>query len=224
MTTPPEPTEPTPTSTPSPTPAAAKALLHRVDALETENRKLRRQGIVLMVVTAVLLGLGIALVVTAARHGMPGFVPDVVEAREFLLRDPSGRVRGAWGSDDAGAIRLVLQGDRSGSNIKLSLLQDGSSGLTFSDSAGTARMVLAVLPDHTVNIVFGDERGVARTVFGLSPDGGSTLVFADRGGTTKSALGVDSRGRPVLSLANMGTGAGDESQPAASDSAGRRRP
>lgn len=213
MTTPPESAEPSP--------AGAKALLHRVDALETDNRKLRRHGRVLMVVTAVLLGLGIALVMTAARHGMPGFVPDVVEAREFLLRDSNGRVRGAWGSDDAGAIRLVLQSERSGSNIKLSLLQDGSSGLTFSDSAGTARMVLAVLPDHTVNVVFGDERGVARTVFGLSPDGGSTLVFADRGGSTKSALGVDSRGRPVLSLANAGQGS---DEPAATDSAGRRRP
>ena len=46
MTTPPEPTEPLPPPTPGPDlRCASQALLHRVDALEAENRKLRRQGI-----------------------------------------------------------------------------------------------------------------------------------------------------------------------------------
>jgi len=107
--------------------------MQRLDTLEGENRKLRRQGTILMVVTAALLGLGVALVVTAARHGMPGFVPDVVESHEFVLRDSQGRVRGVWGSDDQGAIRLVLQDYRNKTSIKLNLLDDGSSGLTFSD-------------------------------------------------------------------------------------------
>ena len=182
--------------------AASRAFMQRIDDLEAANRKLRRQGTLLTVVTAGLLGLGVALVVTAARHGMPGFVPDVVESRQFLLRDKEGRVRGAWGSDDQGAIRLTLQDYRNQSSIKLNLLDDGSSGLTFSDSAGTARMVIAVLPDQTVNVVMGDSRGVARTVLGLNPNGGSTLVFADGGGTTKSGIGVDSRGRAMLSIAN----------------------
>jgi hypothetical protein len=131
---------------------------------------------------------------------MPGFVPDVVEAREFLLRDSEGRVRGAWGSDQDGAIRFVLQGDQSNTSIKLNLLADGSSGLTFTDSAGTPRLVVALLPDNTVNLVLGDQRGVARTVLGLNPNGGSTLVFADQGGTTRTGIGVDNRGRSMLSV------------------------
>ena len=190
-----------PTAAPDSQTAASRALIVRVDELEAANRKLRRQGMVLMVVTAALLGLGVALVVTAARHGMPGFVPDVVESREFLLRDKEGRVRGAWGSDEQGAIRLVLQDHRNQTSLKLNLLDDGSSGLTFSDSVGTARMVLAVLPDQTVNVVLGDSRGVARTVLSLTGTGGSSLGFADGGGTTKSSIGVDSRGRPILSIA-----------------------
>jgi len=193
------PTSPAPDSSP----AAARALIQRIDSLEEANRKLRRQGTLLLIITAGLLGLGVALVVTAARHGMPGFVPDVVEAREFLLRDRDGRVRGTWGSDEQGAIRLVLQDHRNRTSIKLNLLEDGSSGLTFSDSAGAARMVLAVLPDQTVNVVLGDGRGVARTVLALNPNGGSTLGFADGGGTMKSGIGVDSRGRPMLSIANQ---------------------
>jgi hypothetical protein len=189
--------------TPDPSLAASRAMMQRLDTLEATNRKLRRQGTLMFVVTAVLLGLAVALVVTAARHGMPGFVPNVVEARQFLLRDNKGRIRGAWGSDEQGAIRLVLQDYRNHSSIKLNLLDDGSSGLSFTDSAGTARMVLAVLPDQTVNVVLGDSRGIARTVLGLNPNGGSTLLFADVGGTTKSGIGIDSRGRGMLSVANQ---------------------
>lgn len=188
-----------PAQAPDPSNAAARALLHRVEALEAENQKLKRRGMMVLVLTAVLLGIGMALVVTAARHGMPGFVPDIVESKEFVLRDAEGRVRGAWGSDDEGAIRLVLQDHRNGTSIKLNLLDDGSSGLTFSDSAGTPRLVLAVLPDETVNFVMGDGRGVARTVLGLNPNGGSTLVFADPGGTTRTAVGIDNRGRAMIS-------------------------
>ena len=197
------PSEPTTTAGSEPSSAASRAFIQRIDALEAANNKLRRQGMILTVITAILIGLGVALVVTAARHGMPGFVPDVVESREFVLRDSEGRVRGAWGADDQGAIRLVLQDHKSQSSIKLNLLEDGSSGLTFSDSTGTARMVLAVLPDHTVNMVLGDTRGITRTVLSLNPNGGSTLAFADGGGVTRSGIGVDSRGRPMLSIANQ---------------------
>jgi hypothetical protein len=163
-----------------------------------------------LVVTAVLLGIGAALVWTAARHGMPGFVPQVVESREFVLRDREGRVRGAWGEDDQGAIRLVLQDARNQTSIKLNLLEDGSSGLTFADSTGNARLIVAVLPDETVNLVFADRRGVARTVLGLNGKGGSTLVFGDDGGTTRSAIGVDNRGRPVLTMGPGETPAEEE--------------
>ena len=203
-----EPTIPPP-PTSDPSLAASRAMMQRLDTLEANNRKLKRQGTVMFVVTAVLLGLAVALVVTAARHGMPGFVPNVVEAREFLLRDSKGRVRGAWGTDEQGAIRLVLQDYRNKTSIKLNLLDDGSSGLTFSDSVGTARMVLAVLPDQTVNVVLGDSRGIARTVLGLNPNGGSTLVFADGSGATKSGIGVDSRGRAMLSIAGAESAASD---------------
>ena len=180
--------------------ASTRLLTQRIDHLEQENRKLKRQGMMVLVITAILLGIGVALVVTAARHGMPGFVPDVVEAKEFMMRDGDGRVRGRWGTDENGAIQFVLQNHESATSIKLNLLDDGSSGLTFTDSVGTPRLVVAVLPDHTVNLVLGDQRGVARTVLGLNPNGSTSLVFADQGGTTRAGIGVDSRGRSMLSV------------------------
>lgn len=201
-----------PGQTPAPPPAAAPGLtpvehqlVRRLESVEQENRRLKRQSQMTLVVTAVLLGIGAALVWTAARHGMPGLVPQVIESREFVLRDRDGRVRGVWGQDDAGAIRLVLQDADNQTNIKLNLLDDGSSGLTFSDSVGNARLIVAVLPDETVNLVFADGRGVARTVLGLNGRGGSTLVFGDGGGTTRAAIGVDNRGRSVLTTGEVDT-------------------
>jgi hypothetical protein len=188
-----------------PSSGAINDLVRRLAQVETENHKLRRQATGTLVVTAILLGSAAALTFTAARHGLPGFVPDIVEAREFVLRDHEGRVRGAWGEDDQGSLRLVLQSGGSQASIKLNLLQDGSSGLTLGDSAGNARVVLAVLPDQTTNLVFADGRGVARTVLGLTGRSGSSLVFADGGGTTRTAIGVDGRGGAMFSTGPVDT-------------------
>jgi len=181
-------------------PAWERMAAERFTRLEKENARLRRLTMSALVITTLFLGLAVALVVTAARHGMPGFVPQVVESREFLLRDGEGRVRGAWGTDDEGAIRLVLQDPGSGMSAKLNLLRDGTSGITFSDSLGNPRLVAALLPDATGSLVFVDQRGLTRTVLSLSPGGASQLVFADQGGNTRSGLGLDSRGRPMFTV------------------------
>lgn len=175
----------------------------QMERLERDNRRLRRLSVGSMIATAILLGLAAALVVTAARHGMPGFVPDVVEAREFLLRDGNGRVRGAWGFDDLGAARLTLQDEATNRSVKLNLLEDGTGGLTFSDSTGTPRMVIALLPDETASLVFADGRGFTRTVLTLSPNGSSTLIFADQGGNARSGIGIDSRGQAMFTVAGV---------------------
>ena len=172
----------------------------RIDQLERDNRKLKRQTTGTLIVVALLLGLSAAIVVTAARRGLPGFVPDVVESREFILRDSDGRVRGAWGADREGAIRFVIQEPGTQTSVRLNLLSDGSAGLTFADSLGNARVILALLPDQTGSLVFADRRGFTRTVMTLNGNGSSSLVFADGGGTTRAGLGVDTRGRPLFSV------------------------
>lgn len=193
---------PEPTAGPSDAPAAPQ-VTRWLEELTRENRRLRRQANGTLVVVALLLGLAAALVYTAASHGMPGFVPQVIEAREYLLRDSEGRVRGAWGSDAEGAIRFVLQDHRTRRNVKLNLLDDGTAGLTFADSTGNPRMIIATLPDETTNLVLVDGRGVTRTVMSLSKSGASTLVFADNGGRVLTSLGVDRRGQPVLTTGRV---------------------
>ena len=85
----------------------------RLEQLERDNRRLRRYTTLMLVVVAMVLGLGTALLWYSVRSGLPGS-PQTVSARQFVLRDGQGRVRGAWGLDDSGAVRLTLsdEGER----------------------------------------------------------------------------------------------------------------
>jgi hypothetical protein len=171
----------------------------RIQELERENRRLRRLWMGTLVSVALLLGLATALVIVAARHGLPGTVADVIEAREFLLRDAAGTVRGSWSAAADGSMRLVFQAPGSKAGLALSVLGGGASGITVRDSAGRSRAVLGLLPDQTVSLLFADENGTTRTVLSLVR-GGSSLVFADRSGSAKAALGLDARGTGTFTL------------------------
>ena len=139
----------------------------RTQELERENRRLRRLWMGTVVSVALLLGLATALVIVAARHGLPGTVADVVEARQFLLRDRSGAIRGSWSAAADGSMRLLMQTPGSKAGLSLSVLRGGASGITVRDSAGRSRAVLGLLPDQTVSLLFADENGTTRTVLSL---------------------------------------------------------
>ena len=172
----------------------------RTGELERENRRLRRIWMGTLVAVALLLGLATALVIVAARHGLPGTVATVIEAREFLLRDQSGAIRGSWSAAEDGSMRFLMQTPGSKAGLSFSVLGGGASGITVRDSAGRSRAVLGLLPDQTVSMLFADENGTTRTVLSLVRGGASTLVFADRSGSAKVGMGVDARGQSTLTL------------------------
>jgi hypothetical protein len=180
--------------------ALERGMMIRMEELHRENRRLRRLWMGTVVSGALLLGLAAALVIVTARHGLPGSVADVIEARQFLLRDPSGAIRGSWSTGDKGSMRLQLQAPGSKAGLSLAVLEGGASGITVRDSAGRSRAVLGLLPDQTVSLLFADENGTTRTVLSLVRGGSSTLVFADRSGSAKVGMGVDSRGQSTLTL------------------------
>lgn len=177
-----------------------RGLSIRIEEQARENRRLRRLWMGTVVTGALLLGLATALVIVSARHGLPGTVADVIEARQFLLRDANGAVRGTWSADAKGSIRLQLQAPNSKAGLSLAVLEGGASGITVRDSAGRSRAVLGLLPDQTVSLLFADENGTTRTVLSLVRGGSSTLVFADRSGSAKVGMGVDARGQSTLTL------------------------
>jgi hypothetical protein len=186
----------------SDTPIAAPSdtVVERLDALEADNQRLRRMTTALFLAAGLLVGLCVALVVVAARRGLPGSIASVVESESFIVKDTDGNVRGAWGVADDGAMRLVLQDAAGRAALNLTLLSDGSPGITFTDSAGQSRLVLGLLPDQTTTLVFADQNGRTRTVLGLAPDGSSSLAFADRDGDTRAGLGLDQRGIGTFTL------------------------
>ena len=195
-----------------PTPAqlrAEAAIVHRLDALERDNRRLRRYGVTMLVVLATFLGVGASLLYFSGAYGLPGS-PQMVAARQFLLRDARGMIRGTWGTAEDGSVRLALSDDRGRQRIRLSLLEDGSAGLTFADTADRKLAVLGLLPDHTTTLALTDPAGVPRMVLGVAANGSSNLVFADHSGTTRAGLGVDSRGLGTFTLAERSGGAAPE--------------
>jgi hypothetical protein len=184
-------------------------MAHRLDEIERDNRRLRRYTTTMLVVVAMVLGLGAALIWYSVRSGLPGS-PMTVSARQFVLRDGSGNVRGAWGLGEDGAIRLVMSDDEGRQRVRISLLKDGSAGLSFADSADRKLAVFGLLPDYTTNLALTDPAGIPRAVLGVSPNGSSNLVFADRSGSTRAGLGVDSRGLGTFTLIEGPGGAREE--------------
>jgi hypothetical protein len=168
-----------------------RGLTIRIEELARENRRLRRLWMGTVVSGALLLGLATALLIVSARHGLPGTVADVIEARQFLLRDRTGAIRGSWATGDKGSMRLQLQAPGSKAGLSLAVLEGGASGITVRDSAGRSRAVLGLLPD---------ENGTTRTVLSLVRGGSSTLVFADRSGNAKVGVGVDAKGQSTMTL------------------------
>jgi hypothetical protein len=195
-----------------------RGLMTRIQDLERETRRYRRLWIATVLVLAILLGLGAALVIMAGRHTLPGQVAEVVEARQFQIRDVEGNARGAWGIDEDGALRLTLLAPNSKAAVTMTVLKGGAPGLTFSDTSGKARGVLALLPDETLSLTFADRNGLTRSVLGLNPEGSATLVFADKTGMTRAGLGVDSRGSGTFTLMDRRGGQVTESEaPAAAE-------
>ena len=185
-------------------------ILNRLDELERDNRRLRRYATTMLLVVAMVLGLGAALLYYSARSGLPGS-PNSVSARQYTLRDSKGVTRGAWGIGEDGAVRFVLSDAGGRQRVRLSLLQDGSAGLSFADSVDRKLAVLGLLPDHTTNLALTDPAGIPRVVLGVNPNGSSNLVFADQSGATRAGLGVDSRGLGTFTLAERrGGGVPDE--------------
>lgn len=188
--------------------ASMKELMHelesgltlRIAGLEAESARLRRMSLWTVLGMAILLGLVIALVAYAARRGMPGSVAKTIEARSFVVRDASGRVRGAWGMAEDGSLRFSLQDVRGKGGVTMTVLKDGSAGVTIADTLGNDRAVIGLLPDQTTTLVFADGAGRSRTVLGLSPDGASSLAFADRNGSTRIGLGLDARANGTFSM------------------------
>ncbi len=109
-------------------------LMHRLDRVEWENRRLRQAGVLALAVIAavVLMGQGTR---KTAPPGKPG---KIVGAEQFIVHDARGGVRAELGTLSNGTVRLILydRGNPGETRVILSAGPDRSPALSFSDKAG----------------------------------------------------------------------------------------
>ena len=178
-------------------------LKRRIDCLERGNWRLRRFGLF------AFLGVGLLFVMGQMS---PSIVPEVIEARRFVVKDANGRNLAALGTDRDGAPLLVLTNldgglgatlevtaarkptlslyDRAGnSRAIMSVDSEGSPSLSLNDKTGTPRVGLAVATQGSGGLVLYGDKNTARASLGLGTSWSPYLVFMDDGGNIRTALG-----------------------------------
>jgi hypothetical protein len=98
----------------------------KLTAMQGSNRRLRH-----MIGALVLCG-GALVAMAQAGSG----ISDSIEARQFVLRDSSGRVRAALGSSREGAVGLNLDDASGRTLLTLDVDGNGSPGLDLYDIKG----------------------------------------------------------------------------------------
>jgi hypothetical protein len=130
--------------------AGLHTLTQRVKRLERERRRWNR--------TAALALVGVAAGALMGQSATPP-VASVIEAEQFVLRDPGGNVRAV-----------------------LALGADGSVGLGLNDKAGRARAWLALGPQGSPSFALFDSGAKPRATLRLWPDGVPRLALNDKDG------------------------------------------
>lgn len=187
-------------------------LKHRLARLERGQRRFRSFGLL------AILGLGFLAVMGQAG---PGVVPEVIEAKRFVVKDSSGRNLAALGTDRDGAPLLVLTNrdgalgatlevtaarrpaltlyDRAGhSRAIMAVDSEGSPSLSLNDKTGAPRLGLAVATQGSGGLVLYGDKNTPRASLGLGTSWSPYLVFMDDGGALRTALGHSDALPPAL--------------------------
>jgi len=143
-------------------------VIERIEALERENRRVWYVGIAVVCAAIILLVEGTSLI-------RP---PRIVEAQGFVLKDPSGRVRG-----------------------RLRTNREGSPEFSLLDESGEPRVNLKTTVDHEASLFLYD-RGRARVELTATSEGSALFRLADDSEESQLALYLRSDGSTGQSLEN----------------------
>ena len=148
-------------------------LIERLKCLERKQADLQRTNRRLgSVMGALLLTTG-ALVLM----GQTGRQPQSLDAEQFVLLGPDGKVRGAMG-----------------------ITPDGAVGLNLDDVKGQTRITLDVAPNGSPGLDFYDPQGKLRATFALGPTGTPGLGLYDANGKLRTSLDVPAANTPGLAF------------------------
>jgi hypothetical protein len=157
-------------------------LIERLSRLELQQEKLQRSNKHLRMMSGALLLVCGALFTMAQTSAL---VPDSLEAQQFLLRDSSGKLRGAMG-----------------------VTSDGAVGLNFEDPAGRTRLTVDLAANGTPGVDLYDQDGKVRATIALGDDGLPGLGLYGPNGHLRTSLDVPAGKTPGLAFYK------DDGQPA----------
>jgi hypothetical protein len=149
-------------------------LIERLSRLERQQAGLQRSNKHLRMMTGAMVLLCGALFTMAETNSA---VPETLEAQQFLLRDGSGKLRGAMG-----------------------VLSDGAVGLNLSDSNGRTRVTVDLASNGTPGVDLYDQDGKERATMALGDTGQPGLGLYGPDGHLRTSLDVPAAKTPGLAF------------------------
>ncbi len=184
---------------------ALEVIDSRVTRLESMERRLKRGRAAFVL----LVGLFVLCLILFTR------TPDVLEARQLLLRDENGRVRVECGQMGAGfGLKIMDPSGRAIASIRTDELGYGALWLESDEWAlnlgpnnvrlrtqdGETEALLAVSTKHGAFLWLTGRDGLPGVVLQASRDGSTELALRDVDGLPRAALSVPSSASPSLVL------------------------
>jgi hypothetical protein len=188
-----------------------QSLRKRVDALEAQNRRYMKVGIVVLIVAAC----AVFMAQTAPKRAVPR---RIVEAEDFVLRDGDGRIRarlGMWTGeqpslflyDSDGSPTVFINGnvptisisDRAGKTVRASMFM-GQTGPAFELFGREGEPGALLDLDDSKNIArigFHDGKRISRVGMAVNKDGPWILIADASGNTVWSAPIPTAGGTPA---------------------------
>jgi hypothetical protein len=148
-------------------------LIERLSRLESQQAKLQRSNKHMRIMTGAMLLVCGALFTMAQTSSA---VPDTVEAQQFLLRDSTGKLRGAMGVLPDGAVGLNLSDPNGRTRITVDLASSGTPGVDLYDQDGKVRATMALGDAGQPGLGLYGPNGHLRT--SLDVPGGKTAGLA----------------------------------------------
>ena len=161
-------------------------VLQRLDRLESENRRLKLLG------GLVLLG-----VAAVGLMGQASKMVEVVEAKRFILRDSTGRNRGGLTVTNDSPILYFR--DREGhTRAVLGVGENGDPSLELTDGDLNSGVELMVRSHGVIGLQIHGKHKMPRLGLQLMADGRPILSLADENGKNRAEMSVLSNDTPAL--------------------------
>jgi hypothetical protein len=119
-------------------------LIERLSRLEAQQARLQRSNKHLRWLTGGLMLLCCAIFTMGQTSSA---VPETLEAQQFLLRDSSGKLRGAIGVMSDGAVGFNLEDPTGHTRLTVDLAASGDPGVDLYDQTGRIRATMALGPE-----------------------------------------------------------------------------